>query len=145
MDKEIAHFIKQNYVLSLATYDGKIPYIASLFYLFFNYKIFFLSDIHTKHCKDILKNSQVAVSIYKKAKNIRKIKGVQLLGNCFLVEPTKKILQDPSNIFYKIYKFYIKKFPEAQHLHSYLWTIEPYWIKFTNNEIYFGFKKIWSK
>lgn len=143
MDTDIVHFLKVNYILSLATFDGKFLYNTPLFYLFFDQTIFFLSDIKTKHSKDILKNSKVAVSIYHKTKNIKQIKGIQLLGNCELLKHTNEVHK--SEYLSKIYKLYLKKFSAAKNIPSYLWAIYPYWIKFTNNEIHFGYKKIWKK
>ncbi len=145
MDKDIESFLKKNYILSLSTCKNNFSYSAPVFYLFFKNSIYFLSDLNTRHSQEILENPNVSASIYKHTKIVKKIKGIQLLGICKMLESTKNILEMPFSNIYNIYKQYLAKFPEAKEISSYLWSIEPYWIKLTNNEIRFGYKKIWSK
>ena len=150
MPKEIVEFISNNFILTLSTFDGKNPYSAPVFYLFFGNALFFLSDKNTNHSQHILKFPTVSVSIFRYTRNIKEIQGVQMMGICKFLENTSDISQDQIFVFenykfnlYIIFNEYCKLFPEAKEISSGLWGIFPYWIKFTNNKIQFGHKTIW--
>ncbi|GIX41734.1 MAG: hypothetical protein KatS3mg129_1467 [Leptospiraceae bacterium] len=150
MTQEIIDFLSKHYILTLCTYDGKNPYSAPLFYLFFNNALFFLSDQNTTHAKHILVNPEVSVSIFTYTREVKNIQGIQMMAICKFLEHTKNLTK--SIIFNfknfeldlkEIYDEYCKKFPEAYQFSSSLWGIFPYWIKYTNNQIQFGYKTIW--
>jgi uncharacterized protein YhbP (UPF0306 family) len=150
MTLEIVEFLSKHFILTLSTFDGKNPYSAPLFYLFFDKSLFFLSDINTNHSKNILKYPEVSVTVFEYTRDINKIQGVQMMAICKFLENTDNLHQEK---FYsyknqnlnlnQIYQEYCKKFPEAKKFSSSLWGIFPYWIKYTNNQIQFGYKTIW--
>ncbi|MCS7204368.1 MAG: pyridoxamine 5'-phosphate oxidase family protein [Leptospiraceae bacterium] len=152
MDDEIESFLASHFILTLSTFDGSTPYSTPLFYVLFHEGLFFLSDVTTKHAQDVIKNSIVSASVHTYTREVKNIQGIQLVGVCKLIKNTREIQQndifqfeEKSWIVSEIYKFYLEKFPEAHHIPSYLWGIFPFWIKFTNNQNYFGYKKIWRQ
>ena len=57
--------IKSNYYLTLATTDGKAPWIAPLFYAIDDkYNFYFISRTDSLHGRHILKNPNVAIAIF---------------------------------------------------------------------------------
>lgn len=152
MDGEIANFLSSQFILSLSTFESPYPYATPLYYVFFKNHLFFLSDKNTKHAQDILKNQYVAASIHNHTREVSRIQGIQLQGICKFLEDTGKIAPDtyftlPDHGItidvFEAYQVYLDTFPEAKGLSSSLWFIFPQWIKFTDNRIFFGYKKIW--
>ncbi len=150
MDEDIQNFISSHFILTLCTKNGKNSYCSTVYYLFFDSLLFFLSDKNTRHSKNILRHPVVAVSIFKYTRNIKEIQGIQMMGICYYLMDTGKITSNSIFTYkekilnlWEIYNKYIEKFPEAKNISSSLWGIFPYWLKFTNNQIQFGYKKIW--
>ena len=137
-DKRIIEFIKNHHLLTLATSKDNIPYCCNVFYVYDekNNSLIFSSDIKTKHTTYFIENPHVAASIALETKDVKKIQGVQLLG-----EITELKGEEINNAT----KRYLKEFPYGQNMKLYLWEMKLTFIKMTHNKLGFGKKLIWEK
>lgn len=138
MEKRIPAFIKKHHVLTLATSNKGLPWVANCFYAYLEDKniLVFTSGRDTKHITDLEEGSRVAASIVLETNVIGKIQGIQLLG----------ILTEPEGEMMKAAKAaYLKRFPFAALMETTLWILEPDYIKMTDNRLGFGKKLIWEK
>ncbi len=139
-DKRIIEFIKNHYLLTLATSKAQTssPYCCNVFYIYDekNNSLIFSSDIKTKHATDFIENPHVAASIALETKDIKKIQGVQLLGE--ITELKEEKIKNAT-------KLYLKEFPYGQNMKLYLWEMKLTFIKMTHNKLGFGKKLIWAK
>ena len=137
-DKRIIEFIKNHYLLTLATSKDNIPYCCNMFYVYDegNNHLIFSSDPATKHAQYFIENPNVAASIYLETRDVKKIQGVQLLG---------KIVELKGEEINSITKRYIKEFPYAEKMKPYIWKMKLTFIKMTHNKLGFGKKLIWKK
>ncbi len=137
-DKRIVDFINQHHVLTLATSFEEEPYCANCFYVYLEEEnsLVFTSDYDTKHIKQASHNIYVAGSIVLETNIIGKIQGVQFQG----------IISEPSgNLYDKVRKAYLKRFPIAMLMKTTLWVVDLTFLKFTDNRLGFGKKLIWEK
>jgi len=73
-------YLREHNVLSLATSDGVMPWVAPVFYASWRDNLVFLSAPHTLHCKNIALNEHVAASIQEDYDDWSQIKGFQIRG-----------------------------------------------------------------
>lgn len=138
MDQRIIDFINGHHLLTLATSKDNIPYCSNAFYVFDeqNKSLIFSSDTTTKHAQDFITNPKVAASIALETKIVKKIQGVQLLGD---------IIELKGDDLEKAAKQYLKAFPYARLMKLHLWELRLTFLKMTNNKLGFGKKLIWEK
>lgn len=77
-------------VLALATSADGMPWVAPVFYAHAADCLYFLSAPHTRHCRNLQHNPQVAGSIQQDYANWTEIKGLQLEGRASLVPDDDK-------------------------------------------------------
>ena len=137
-DKRIVDFIKEHYLLTLATSNENIPYCSNVFYIYDekNNSLIFSSDIKTRHAQEFSENLNVAGTIALETKNIEKIQGVQLLGE--ITELKGEGLEKARNQ-------YLKAYPYAKKMKPHLWQMKLTFIKMTHNQLGFGEKLVWRK
>tara|TARA_E500000331_G_scaffold357982_2_gene422025 strand:+ start:2609 stop:3025 length:417 start_codon:yes stop_codon:yes gene_type:complete len=138
VDQRIIDFINGHHLLTLATSKDNIPYCSNAFYVFDAQKksLIFSSDSRTKHVQDFIVNPKVAASIALETKIVKKIKGVQILGD---------IIEIKGDDLEKATKQYLKAFPYARLMKLQLWEMELTFVKMTHNRLGFGKKLIWEK
>ena len=138
LDKRIVDFIKEHYLLTLATSKKNIPYCSNVFYIYDekNNSLIFSSDIKTRHAQEFSKNLNTAGAIALETKDIQKIQGVQLLGE--INELKGKELE-------KANKQYLNTYPYARTMNLHLWEMKLTFIKMTSNQLEFGRKLVWEK
>ena len=138
IDKRIVEFIHEHHVLTIATSNDNEPYCANCFYVYLEDEnaLVFTSDKTTKHIKDIYLQNLVAGSVVLETNIIGKIRGIQFQGI---------IRQPEGELFKKVKKVYLKRFPVAMLMKTTLWIVELTFIKFTDNRLSFGKKLIWKK
>ena len=137
IDKLIINFIKQHYLLTLATSKDNLSYCCNVFYVYNerNNSLIFSSDIKTKHATDFIENPNVAASIALETKNVEKIQGVQLLGE--ITDLKGENLENSK-------EQYLKEFPYAEKMNTHLWELKLTFAKMTHNKLGFGKKLIWE-
>ncbi len=138
MDQRIIDFFNEHHLLTLATSKNNIPYCSNAFYIFDtqNKSFIFSSDIKTKHAQHFIVNPKVAASIALETKTVKKIQGVQLLGD---------IIELQGDDLEKATKQYLKTFPYARLMKLHLWELRLTFVKMTHNKLGFGKKLIWEK
>lgn len=138
MDQRIIDFINGHHLLTLATSKDNIPYCSNAFYVFNEQSksLIFSSDPTTKHAQDFITNPKVAASIALETKIVKKIQGVQLLGD---------IIELKGDDLEKAAKQYLKAFPYARLMKLHLWELQLTFLKMTHNKLGFGKKLIWEK
>jgi len=138
LNKRIIKFIKSHHILTLATSSNNEPYCATCFYSYLEKENLFIitSDYETRHVKEMIKQNKISGAIALETKIIGKIRGIQFTG-------TITDLKDQNNTSARI--SYLKRFPFAILKETALWSIEPDYIKMTDNRLGFGKKLYWNK
>lgn len=138
IDEKIINLINEHHILTLATSVNNIPYCCTCFYVYSKEmnSFIFTSDKTTKHVKDISENNKVAAAIALETSMVGKIRGLQICGI---------INELDGNNLKKAQLSYLKKFPFAILKELTLWSLEPNFIKMTDNRLGFGKKIFWNK
>ena len=140
IDPRILGFINEHHVLTLAVTRHHRPWCASCFYIYLPEKNLFVftSDDDTRHIQDAVQsnNYEVAGTIALETKITGKIRGIQFCG------PMRKLTGEELKAAKKAYH---KKFPISRLSELYLWGIQPFYIKMTDNRLGFGKKLIWQE
>jgi len=91
--KTVSAFLHQQSTLTLAT-AGKQgePWATPLFYLVDDaLSLFWLSSPSSKHSRNLMENSEAAVTVYSQASHCREIRGVQMRGSVTVVsDPVRR-------------------------------------------------------
>lgn len=140
-DPRIIDFIVEHHILTLAVAKDNIPYCATCYYSYNrdNSTFIIASNPETRHIQDLQGglNSKVAWAIALETKTIGKIRGIQSTGSIMPLEG-----EELSSAKEK----YLKHFPMARMVPKLtLWSLEPDFIKMTDNRLGFGTKIIWLK
>ena len=134
VDKRIVDFIKRHHVLNLATVSGSgKPYCAACFYAYDKERnrLIFTSDDSTRHAQEMAAESRIAASIVLETRIVGKVQGLQICGTANRGDESDR-------------KAYIRRFPYAAAIGElHLWSIEPDFMKYTDNTLGFGKKLIW--
>jgi len=135
LDKKIIHFIERHHVMTLATLssDGH-PYCANCFYAYDRERnlLIFSSDETTRHVADMTVHPEVACSIVLETKIVGKLQGVQICGRAGRGDDKAK-------------SDFIGRFPYTAVMPLNIWTVEPDFVKLTDNTLGFGKKLVWTK
>jgi uncharacterized protein YhbP (UPF0306 family) len=139
VDKRIQTFIREHHILTLAVTRDNQPWCATCFYAYIpeTNRFIFTSDSDTRHIRDILEsgNYEVAGAIALETRIIGKIRGIQFSG-------TMKDLEGED--LKQARSVYLKRFPIARLATLHLWSLEPAYIKMTDNRLGFGTKLVWE-
>ena len=138
IDKRITRFFKKHHVLTIATTVDDEPWCANCFYVYLEEEnaLVFTTDPETRHGKEFKKNPFVSGSVVLETWIIGKIQGIQFQG--LISEPDGEMLPG-------VRSAYLKRFPPASLMDTYLWIVRLTYIKFTDNRLGFGKKLIWNK
>jgi uncharacterized protein len=145
-DQRIIDFIEEHHVLTLCVSRDNIPYCASCYYAWLkNENLFiFTSGNETRHIRDVIEgnNYGVAGAIALETKIVGKIRGIQFTG-------TITDLSNHSSSSLQIGEIarsrYLRRFPIARLMPElHLWSLQPDFIKMTDNRLGFGKKLFWS-
>lgn len=101
---EALKYLNTHHVLSLATVQENLPWVAPVFYVVYDTGLVFLSAPHTRHSKNIASNPDVSASIQQDYSDWKDIKGIQLEGTVSVVADEDKS---------KVIDCYSRKFPVA--------------------------------
>ena len=134
MEERIVKFIKRHHVLTLCTASEGVPYCAACFYAYDAERnlLVFTSDSHTRHATEMAANQRVACAITLETRIVGKVQGVQICG-------TARVGDEQAR------KCNIKRFPYTAAAPLQIWSVEPDFIKLTDNTLGFGKKLIWTK
>jgi hypothetical protein len=140
----VRRYLVRHTTLSLATCHDSQPWSTDLFYASDdNFRLYFISDVTTRHCQHIAANPQVSVSISAQCADWKEIAGVQLDGLAGIVSQADRD---------GVMKMYLTKFPGLKRLHqaskllkplweSNFYRISPKWVRLIDNSKGFGHKE----
>lgn len=91
--QHVLDFLKTQKLMSVATF-GDFPWSASVYYTFDDdLNLYFLSSPTTLHCKHIVQNNKVAISIADSSQSVAQSKrGLQIWGECEQISESAKII-----------------------------------------------------
>ena len=101
-----------------------------------NVDVDYLSSEDYKTKSSRIRGSIMIVGPLLETKDVKKIQGVQLLGE--IIELKGEEINNAT-------KRYLKEFPYGQNMKLYLWEMKLTFIKMTYNKLGFGKKLIWEK
>ena len=137
MPTQIAEFIHQQHIVSLACQQNGELWCANCLYAFdeANSRLILLTDKKTKHAQFMLNNPYIAGTIAYQTENIREIEGIQFQG-------IAKNLDSP--LAQQALEIYWKRHPIAKLRPSDVWEIQFTQIKHTTNKYLFAQKTVWQ-
>ncbi len=138
LDPRVIDFIKEHFVLTLATSFEEEPYCASCYYTFLpeENSFIFASDKETRHIRDASHNIFVAGTVHLETMNHGNMEGIQFQG--ILIEPT-------GDLYQRARKAYVERFPNFVIMNTTLWVVDLTFLKMTNSTLGVGNKIIWKK
>jgi hypothetical protein len=79
--RTVQAYLSAHNVMSLATYGADGPWAASVFYVHREWTFYFLSDIDSRHSRNLGAHARVSATINPDYSDWREIRGVQLAGD----------------------------------------------------------------
>jgi uncharacterized protein YhbP (UPF0306 family) len=137
----ILKFLSKNRLMSLATVAGNKPWAATAFFAYDkNCNILFYSREDTKHCRDIAKNQNVAVTFNQWNGTPNSIKGLQIVGRASKIPIS-------SSSFSSLYSIYRTRYPWAEKFKSdhTLYVIRPKEIYYIDQALFGHFFRVRAK
>lgn len=130
MDQRIIKFIKRHHVMTLSTVVDGRPWSCQVFYAYHlqDNALLFTSSTDTRHIRQALENSSVAVSIVLESKVVARLQGVQIEGEFSAAQHDE----------YRA--TFVKRFPFIALTLGTLWRVEIKTAKYTDNTLGFGTK-----
>jgi len=134
-ESEIAEFLAQGHIFTLAVARNNEAYCASCFYVFDprGPDFVFLTDPKTRHGREMLANPRAAGTVHRDTRDPDQIQGVQITGVVRELGEEEESLRD----------MYLRAFPFARGKESTFWALRADFLKMTDNRISFGYKRIW--
>lgn len=153
MHEAISDFLASQTVMTIATSITDEPYCAPCFFAYnaAHQVLVFKSDRETVHVKNGLQNSNVGGSILPDQVVKGRVRGLQFTGVMMTIANPENSADagdsHPAEAYITLAdakKSYYKKFPFALAIPGVIWIIQLHWIKFTDNTLGFGKKRIWE-
>ncbi len=142
LHSRIQRFMEAHTTLSLATLspDGR-PHAASLFFAEDeNLSMIFVSEPSVLHSRNIESHPLVSATIAADQQDWRSIRGVQLAGECGLLQEAD--VQAAWAVYTAKFPFIVRDEPLNRRLRaSGFYRIRPTWIRLIDNARGFGFKE----
>lgn len=134
----ISEFILENHVISICAATASDIWCANCFYVYDAEQVcfYFMTDPDSRHSQLAIQQTMVAGTINGQPSNILSIKGLQYRGTMTPVHDAEHS---------HAYALYTNSFPIAKIKSLPLWKIEIQEMKFTNNSLGFGRKKLWQR
>ncbi|MEW6663356.1 MAG: pyridoxamine 5'-phosphate oxidase family protein [Bacillota bacterium] len=83
-------YLNAHHVATLATVGPEGPWASAVFYVNTGFIIYFLTENHTRHGRNLAANSLVAAAIHEDYSDWEEIKGIQLFGKAAPVGAMEK-------------------------------------------------------
>ena len=132
----ILKYLSKNRLMSLATSSKNKPWTVTVFFAYDkNCNILFYSRGDTKHCRDIAKNPNVAITFNQYTGKPNSIKGLQITGRASQVSKRS---------FFRLYALYRQRYRWAESFKSdhTLYIIRPKEIHYIDQELFGHFFRI---
>lgn len=139
--QKLLKYLEDHNTMILSTYGENGPWATPVFFVNREFRIYFLSELKTKHSSNLRKDSLSAAVITEDYADWKDIKGIQLQGNAYLVTNLKETAM--------VLASYCRKFPAVQRIlqtpsafkgvSKARWhCLVPHYLKFTDNTETFG-------
>jgi uncharacterized protein YhbP (UPF0306 family) len=80
LSPEVAAYLAQHHVMTLATQGSDGPWAAAVFYVEDDGELAFLSSPNSRHCRNLALEPRCAATIHAEVDDWRSIRGIQLEG-----------------------------------------------------------------
>jgi len=134
--------------MTVATADAAGPAAAAVFYVNRGLDLYFLSAPHTRHVRNLLADSRVAITVHEDVATWATIKGLQMSARGRELEPAELA---------EVQRLYAAKFPEVLDpeaasgaiarallkVHWYELAVNE--LRFIDNAVGFGHREEWSR
>ena len=148
----IARMLAAHNTLTLATSQENRPWSATVFFASdADFNFYFVSDVRTRHAKDMLANPRVALAMNPDVDNWDDVRGLQVEGTAARVAGVARA---------KALALYLAKFASVKALfeaprsrdeetiaarlkNTDFWRVEPEYIRLIDNSRGFGFRLEW--
>ena len=140
--QQVTDFLQKCKTASIATINNQgLPNAANIQYVCDEkWNIYYVSSPTATHSQNITQNPNVAITIYDRADNFKQIHGLQITGQCHIVEPGQPY-KHAYKIFANKYPFVATVAAIRQRLEKeQFYCITPTWLRWIDNRNYFGFK-----
>lgn len=137
-------------MLCFSTAANNVPYSAPVFYSF-NSKLvefYVLSDFDSTHSKHAAENQYVSVSVFDQNPTIEKLQGAQIQCMAEATPLNQMLNTDQLNQYKTEVSESVEQLNKADVSNQSklaFWKLIAYQIKFTDNQIRFGYKEYWSR
>ncbi|MCW9710451.1 hypothetical protein L5B71_06220 [Avibacterium sp. 21-586] len=134
----IAQFLQQQTVMSIAVHSAQGFWVANCFYVLddSNISLIFFSSLSTQHAQIMQQSDLVVGTIATQTDQVSEIEGVQFKGRAILLN---------EDIRQSALKRYYERYPFARLMNTDLWEIELDEIKHTSNKFVFAQKTYWKR
>jgi len=140
-DQKMLNYLENHNTMILSTYGENGPWATPVFFVNRGFRIYFLSELTSIHSSNLREKSLSAAVITEDHGDWKKIQGIQLQGNVYLVTNLKQIAVALAS--------YCRKYPAALHIlqtpsafkgvAKARWhCLVPHYLKFTDNTEKFG-------
>ncbi|MEZ5564510.1 MAG: pyridoxamine 5'-phosphate oxidase family protein [Gammaproteobacteria bacterium] len=145
----VRELISGHSTITLATVHEHMPWAAAVFYASDNdLNLYFVTDLKTRHGRDLHHNAQVAGAINHDVETWNEVIGLQVDGRAFVLEGEERL---------SALAYYLAKFPDVQRLfekprdqnekviadrlqRAPFWRLTPAWIRLIDSRKGFGWK-----
>lgn len=146
--RRVLDYLQTHRVMTLATVGGNGPDAAAVFYASRELEFYFLSAPHSRHCRNVQLEPQVAVTIHEDYAEWSAIQGVQMSG---IVRQLEAAEIDPARTLFAT------KFPDVPLqqgasgavanavLQAHWYVLSVTWLRFIDNSRMFGHRNEWSR
>jgi len=149
LTKRAESLIENESVLTLATADGQMAWVAPVYFVYLKSKFYFFSSPDSRHIKETMQSGQAAATIFKPASAWQDIKGIQMTGS---VKTGINLLESMQAVrrYLKKFPFTTSFFPEkgsidldafAKKFNVRFYRFLPECVYYMDNSIRFGFRE----
>ena len=135
----VAKFLKSQSTLTLSTRTQEgAPRAAPLFYLAAEgLRLYWLSSASSEHSRNLKRDPQAALAVYRPTRDWKKIRGVQMRGTVSVV--SQRDLRDDVVKRFQTH-FSLDPSLEPAIRRSTVYCFQPEWIRYIDNSKAFGYK-----
>ena len=142
LEKTVISLMDEVTTMTLATCKAESPWAAAVYYARQGFDLVFFSSPRSRHCEILANNPRAAATIHGAYSKWQDIKGLQMRGETYLVEPGAE--WDSAWKHYQD-KFLFVRSMKAVVAQNRLYVFIPNWIRLMDNSQGFGYKKEWRQ
>jgi uncharacterized protein YhbP (UPF0306 family) len=150
--EEALALLKAHRTMTLATVSAGQPSAASLYFACDdNFRLYFVSDPATRHCRELAEKSAVAVTVNGDRSGWRELRGLQIRGRVHQVPPERRAavvalylqrFEDIAGLFNAPAGSHERKIGERLAAGTFF-EVVPEWVRLIDNRQGFGYRHEW--